>query len=259
MRVVGLLSFVFVVFAVLQGVVDAQEIAKVRDEYFQNPIRQYQPNDPWNRSFLYRLQTGHYGRFYNCDNEEQKRNSPYICWKNSDRQTIPKKDCLECINEEINKVKQRICDGAGPCCCGNQKVARQKECSCTQCVAQVHRPVQPIVRSNIFQSAEQPVVQRQACNCQECKSKANKLSATKMSANMLSAKVKQAEVLPAKKLLVAREPGAVTSNHKSNVVVKSRSKSNLLSRLKQHQKTQQPVVRQASVAPSQAVMGTSRR
>lgn len=233
MRAFLLLSFGFIVVAGLQVEINAQEIAKIRDEYFDNPIRRYQPNDPWHRSILYRLQTGHYGRFYNCDNEEQKRCSPYICWKNSDCPTIPKKNCLDCINDEIFKVKRRICDGAGPCCCAGQSPEPHQSCSCAQCAAaQTQRPNSQVARSNIFQSAPQNVAQAKAqpCDCQECRAKSNKN-------------------------VVDRNQSIVdTSNRETNVAVANTSnRSNLLSRLKQQTQQQQgPVVLQAQVAPADA-------
>ena len=185
----------------------ADELAKIRDEYIKNPIRQYQPKDPWFRSNLFRLQTGHYGRFYNCDKEECKRFSPYICWKNSSCPTIPKKPCLQCVREELNKVRRRVCDGAGPCCNGGS------ECNCAKCVptdrqygrsAEVSQHQQvaessvhptrkgdgtmidgTMIQGNIF---EPPVrtanlKNQQPCDCEKCRAnkRANNIPAVKPS------------------------------------------------------------------------------
>lgn len=57
-------------------------IRQIADDYRQ-PTH-YSPDDPWTRSAVYRNHVGHFGLFYNCDGEEAKRCSPYICWKSQD-------------------------------------------------------------------------------------------------------------------------------------------------------------------------------
>lgn len=92
---------------------DVQEFQ--RDYVYEKPF-QYSPSDPWNRGKVFRMHTGHWGKYYNCDGEESKRNSPYICWAVHDEPDFPrKKGFRECVRCEIAKVKQRIIDGAGNC------------------------------------------------------------------------------------------------------------------------------------------------
>lgn len=263
MRALLLCSLVGFVIAGCQTKLDGQELAKIRDEYFANPIRQYQPNDPWHRSILYRLQTGHYGRFYNCDGEEQKRCSPYICWKNSDCPTIPCKSCLDCVNEEIYKVKRRICDGAGPCCSVGQTVAGQT-CSCAQCVAnRSPQQTQPIVRSNIFQSVEpleQNVVQTKRCDCPKCRANSERLAANQPAVNSRNSEssVLKGTVQPIRSMNVKSKPVAnLNSEMRNSSNVRSANSaqqvnSNLLSRLKARssQASQQPL-RQAQLMPQE--------
>ncbi len=108
--------------------VGANEFAKILDEYVCNPIRQYQPNDPWTRSRFYQVQNGYAGLFRDCDNEEQKRCSPYICWKYSHCPTVRER-FIDFISPDLDQVKQRIKDGAGACCgSGSPRV-----CNCSKC------------------------------------------------------------------------------------------------------------------------------
>ncbi len=103
----------------------AQELRKTLDDYHRARPIQYGPSDPWTRSKLFQVHTNHYGWFYNCDDEECKRNSPYICWKLHHEEDIPNHmTCLERIRHEVRQVKQRIIDGAGMCAPG---------CACQQC------------------------------------------------------------------------------------------------------------------------------
>ena len=113
---------------------------------------QYSPDDPSTRSRLFNLQTGHAGAFYNCDGEESKRYSPYICWKNgpSDAQLHrPRWDILQ-WGRDHDEIRQRICDGAGACCsggicsggscdsCNNANVPvvdTATSCGCSECLA----------------------------------------------------------------------------------------------------------------------------
>jgi hypothetical protein len=84
---------------------------------------QYQPNDPWTKGCVYRLHTGHAGKFYNCDCEEQKRFSEFICWKNKQCPQRICKGLFHCVVDDLDEVRQRIRDGA--CCnrCKNIPIA----------------------------------------------------------------------------------------------------------------------------------------
>lgn len=91
---------------------------------------QYSPNDPWYRGKLYRYQTGQYGFFYNCDGEECKRNSPYICWKTHYERSWPRpQHLIPHIREEIENVKWRIANGS---CHPREKCStcRSTNCQC---------------------------------------------------------------------------------------------------------------------------------
>ncbi len=94
------------------------------------PSLQYAPGDPWTRGKLFNLQTKHFGFGYNCDDEECKRNSPYICWKNQTADDLPtRKGWWQRLSQTTAEIKQRIADGncvqcaeADPCIgCQQQK------------------------------------------------------------------------------------------------------------------------------------------
>jgi hypothetical protein len=74
------------------------------------PVR-YQPTDPWDRGVIFRNQTNHGGLFYNCDQEECKRDSPYICWKSA---TTGRQSNLDYWRRQAAKLKWRV--NAGKCC-----------------------------------------------------------------------------------------------------------------------------------------------
>ncbi len=100
----------------------AQLIPTIVTRRFEAPF-QYSPSDPWTRSKAIRVQTKHYGFFYNCDGEECKRNSPYIKWQPHCETDLPEKQgCLDLFKREIGQIKQRISDGS--CACG------QTGCDC---------------------------------------------------------------------------------------------------------------------------------
>ncbi|WP_148618946.1 hypothetical protein [Mariniblastus fucicola] len=126
----------------------AQILNKLRSDYDTDSMIQYAPDDPATRSRLFNLQTGHAGAFYNCDGEECKRNSPYICWKTG------QDDKLHCTFWDVlqwrtdrDRIAQRICDGAGACCnggsCGSNVGASVVEtaapCGCASCIAAAKR------------------------------------------------------------------------------------------------------------------------
>lgn len=52
----------------------------LRRDYVLDRDAIYSPDDPFVRGTAYRSQTGHYGRYYNCDEEECKRYLPWIHW-----------------------------------------------------------------------------------------------------------------------------------------------------------------------------------
>lgn len=105
---------------------------------------QYAPGDPQTRSRLFNFQTGHRGAFYNCDGEEDKRNSPYIFWEYGPADAKLHNPLLDIINwrDDKREIAQRICDGAGACCNGGScqsghptVIASPETCGCSHCVA----------------------------------------------------------------------------------------------------------------------------
>ena len=101
--------------------VDAQESCQSGCQSCEEGRRagsQYRPEDPWQRGRIWLKQTGHFGWFYNCDGEEEKRNSPYLCWKKSGSPYSGER-FFECIRCDIERIKQRIADGSSNCC-GNR-------------------------------------------------------------------------------------------------------------------------------------------
>ena len=96
-------------------------LGQVREDYRQ-PMS-YSPSDPFFRSSIFRAHTGHSGRYYNCDGEEEKRYSPYIQWATvcNGEHIRPWGEVLRC---DIQEVKRRVQSGA---CCGDQN------CGCAAC------------------------------------------------------------------------------------------------------------------------------
>jgi len=90
----------------------------VYHDYVTDRCAFYSPNDPWFRGMIFRTHTGHDGLFYNCDNEEAKRCSPWIRWRQR-----PCDDLLSCrrIHNEwrqtIENAHQRLRMGScqDPC------------------------------------------------------------------------------------------------------------------------------------------------
>ncbi len=118
-----------------------QEVRHAIRDYFSGPIT-YSPFDPETRSKVFQAHTGHSGRFYNCDGEECKRNSPYICWKtNSDSLIPPRRGLWRGAKLDLAEVRQRIYDGAGEGCRPN--------CECPEC-----RDTQQIPGSYLAEQAE---------------------------------------------------------------------------------------------------------
>ncbi len=102
-------------------------IEKARIDY-PGPIS-YSPSDPQTRSKRFKMQTGHFGLFYNCDREESKRNSPYICWKSQHCADWRNGACASCKRDRAD-IKQRLIDGSCSSCQTN--VAKQN-CGCCSC------------------------------------------------------------------------------------------------------------------------------
>lgn len=126
--------------------VDAQELRKAINDYRNERPFQYQPSDPWTRSKLFQTQTKHYGLFYNCNNEECKRNSPYICWKTHFEKDFPTlMTARQRIRHEWGQVAQRILDGAGMCaegcgCTDCQTADSTPSCQCSECTGSMGAP-----------------------------------------------------------------------------------------------------------------------
>ena len=84
----------------------------LRRDYVVDAPVQYKVTDPWDRGRVFRNHIGHGGFFYNCDNEECKRNSPYLCFKSEHRG--PRESCLATWRRQLAEVKWRL--NAGGCC-----------------------------------------------------------------------------------------------------------------------------------------------
>lgn len=132
MRIILGVCCLFVGQALLPQTAVAQEIRQTIRDYCTDKPFTYSPCDPWTRGKVFNLQTGHAGLFYNCDGEEDKRNSPYICWKTHYENDIPPyRGLWRGMKIDIAKVRQRIRDGAGACC--------KPGCGCLHCVKRKKR------------------------------------------------------------------------------------------------------------------------
>ena len=89
------------------------------------------PDSPWTRGRFWLRQTGHFGLFYNCDCEERKRCSPFLCWRPSDS-PWPGQRLRDCIYCDIKNIKQRILDGSASCC-GDRKSRQPCKSAHCQC------------------------------------------------------------------------------------------------------------------------------
>lgn len=106
---------------------EAQEFRKMLRDYHHDRPLTYAPNDPTYRGKVFNLHMGHAGLFHNCDGEEDKRNSPYICWKtHTELDLPPRRGLWRGLKMDIAKVQQRILDGAGACCAA--------DCTCASCI-----------------------------------------------------------------------------------------------------------------------------
>jgi hypothetical protein len=73
----------------------------------------YSAASPNSGTRRFAIDTGHFGRFYNCDCEESKRNSPYIHWKAVDR-CETRRTSWAVFCHDLDEVKARV--RAGRCC-----------------------------------------------------------------------------------------------------------------------------------------------
>lgn len=148
-----------------------QEIRKtLRDYRWDHPFV-YQPSDPFVRSKTFQRHTGHYGLFYNCDNEECKRYSPHICWKTHWENDFPNwMRPFERLRHEWCQTKQRITDGAGMCAgvrgcqCQNCQMAESMHptgCGCDHC-AQAPAPEVREQGIRVAQRQQLPIIRRAA-------------------------------------------------------------------------------------------------
>lgn len=107
----------------------SQELKKVRADYHAGGV-QYSPDDPWVRSKVFQAHTGHSGFFYNCDNEECKRHSPYIHWTSNCQPLWPqRRGLLNGIRIDLDKVRRRINNGS----CGYESCQGTQDCECSDC------------------------------------------------------------------------------------------------------------------------------
>ena len=114
---------------------DAQLLSKIRSEYGKDSVLNYGPADPSFRSRLFNLHTGQSGAYYNCDGEENKRNSPYIKWKTVRGASFPPLFWdIRQWKADRAEIAQRICDGG--CCNPSAKkgglLKKRSRCSCCE-------------------------------------------------------------------------------------------------------------------------------
>lgn len=111
------------------------QLAQVLNDYKHERLFQYAPGDPWTRSNLFNRHTKHHGFAYNCDGEECKRNSPYICWKTHHEDDLPHRTgWWQRLNQTVGDIKQRIADGSCTACAQTDPCQRcQQSSSCGGC------------------------------------------------------------------------------------------------------------------------------
>lgn len=102
--------------AVCCGVNEVEAQNFYRD-YISDETQFYSPEDPETRGWIYRMQAGYAGMFNHCDDDINRRHSPYIYWQNR-----PAPECrgrimpgIADISQQINEGVQRFTDGAGDC------------------------------------------------------------------------------------------------------------------------------------------------
>ena len=180
--VCGLLTF--------DNVAYGQEVRNAIRDYRDDRVFNYQPSDPQDRGKLFNVHTKHYGKFYNCDSQEDKRNSPYICWKPHYENDFPNRiGFCENLRRDITEIKQRISDGAGNCpsscnckqcrlrqgrqTCQQQHQAYPSDCPCVQCAMSNNGPqISPSGSTEVFDADLKTASSQQtkpSCNCTSCR------------------------------------------------------------------------------------------
>lgn len=160
---------------------EGQELKKFLRDYRDERVYNYSATDPNDRGKVFRTHTGHYGAFYNCDGEENKRNSPYICWKpHHERVFPPRLGFCENLRRDIAEITQRINDGSCGTCpsncncqqCQQAAPAPQPTCSCADCIARAAAQQNGLAREIPMTAQNQSVaetavaiapVQKQTC------------------------------------------------------------------------------------------------
>ena len=139
-RMSSIICFLIVSPFLLPATGNAQPVRKTvasvsdfwHDSLLDKPF-QYSPDDPWKRGVIFNMQTGNFGRYYNCDGEECKRYSPYICWKVHDEPDfLPIFNIRANLRNDISSVRQRIIDGTSGCFCNCGKPG------CPKCARKTH-------------------------------------------------------------------------------------------------------------------------
>ena len=163
-----------------------QEVRNAIRDYRDDRVFNYQPSDPQHRGKLFNTHTKHYGKFYNCDGQENKRNSPYICWKpHYENDFTPRVGFCENLRRDITEIKQRISDGAGncpsSCSCREcrlgqrqptyhpQQHAYPSNCPCAQCAVSGGSPTISTAGSSTTVSTAHSQTIQPSCNCPSCR------------------------------------------------------------------------------------------
>lgn len=121
--------------SVIPEKVDAQHSGTKRKRYLiYAPNDVYAPNDPWTYGHVYRKTIGHGWKYYNCDDEERKRCSPYIHWNPRPEICGPRHPKASCICQQIDEVRQRVHTGS----------CKQKEFCIKTYYRSRHYPVDPL-------------------------------------------------------------------------------------------------------------------
>jgi hypothetical protein len=118
-------------FGIFQSISTAQELRKITRDYNRSAPKTYAPDDPWTSSLLYRYQAGFAGKYFNCDGEEEKRYSPYICWKTATQTDTWKNRTCALLSWELREVRQRIEEGScgtGRCRAGTCPIPSSFSC-----------------------------------------------------------------------------------------------------------------------------------
>jgi hypothetical protein len=79
----------------------------VRD-YFKLVPRQFSPDDPWIMGHILRTEVGFGGCFFNCDDEECKRYSPYIRWNQQNVDCPNPRLVQDSLLQQLYEVRQRV-------------------------------------------------------------------------------------------------------------------------------------------------------